>query len=318
MRKVWFHRVANARRLSGGYLKQSHYFHHVQRMPGFTPRITFGGNALDPTDRLGAAREEEISPRWEPTRHDLFFLGGSGWLYLAKSGFGAFAIPRISLIQGLGNALEDSNVYPFLENKAIWICVSQEVADAVLATGRLRGPVFTFPNGIDLSPVEGSEAAYRAKRRPLTIAGYKRPDLARGLSRRLDGEGIAHLSLTDFFDRGAFLGRLAESRVAVCLPREQEGFYLVALEAMAAGCVVVTVDCIGNRGFCHHEANCLIAEPGIESLFRAAQRALDMPASEREALRRRARHTVKAHSLEGERARFHAFLADVDCLWRNV
>ena len=317
MRKIWFYRKADARRLSGAFLKQSHYFDHVRRMPGFAPRITFGGNALDPTDRLGAAREEEISPRWEPTRHDLFFLGGAGWLYLAESGLGGLPIPRISLIQGLGNAREDSKVYPFLANKAIWICVSQEVADAILATGRLRGPVFTFPNGIDLSPVEGSEAAYRVKRRPLTIAGYKRPDLARGLSQRLDGEGIAHLSLTDFCDRGAFLDRLAESRVAVCLPREQEGFYLVALEAMAAGCVVVTVDCIGNRGFCRHEENCLIAEPGIGSLFRAAQRALDMPTPEREALRRRARYTVKAHSLEGERARFHALLADVDRLWRN-
>ena len=29
---------------------------------------------------------------------------------------------------------------------------------------------------------------------------------------------------------------------------------------MASGCLTVTLDCVGNRGFCRHDENCLIAE----------------------------------------------------------
>lgn len=57
------------------------------------------------------------------------------------------------------------------------------------------------------------------------IVGYKRPDLARELSRRLDEERIAHPPATEFLERRRFLDRLAESRVAVCLPLAEEGFY---------------------------------------------------------------------------------------------
>ena len=158
---------------------------------------------------------------------------------------------------------------------------------------------------------------YGARRRPLTIIGHKRPDLARALSGRLDAKRREHLLLTEFRERSTFLALLTQSRVAVCLPYEQEGFYLPALEAMASGCIVVTLDCIGNRGFCRHDENCLIAGPDPESLLRATTRACDMSAAEREGLLRSARSTAARHALDGERARFHAVLEDVDRLWRT-
>ena len=200
---------------------------------------------------------------------------------------------------------------------------SREVADAISATGRVEGPILTIPNGIDMQPTAPAEeaedlaAAHRARPRPITILGYKRPDLARALSRRLDEARIAHPPATEFLDRRRFLERLAESRVAVCLPFAEEGFYLPALEAMAAGCIVVTLDCIGNRGFCRHGENCLIAEPGLDSLFDVAKKALALSAPEREGLLRRARDTAAGHSLDTERARFHAVLEEVDRLWRT-
>ena len=108
---------------------------------------------------------------------------------------------------------------------------------------------------------------------------------------------------------------LGESRIAVCLPHAEEGFYLPALEAMALGCLVVTLDCIGNRGFCLHEESCLIADHNAESLLQATRRALAMSGSERHRMHRRARDIAAAHSLEAERLRFHAILGDIDHLW---
>ena len=135
------------------------------------------------------------------------------------------------------------------------------------------------------------------------------------MSERLDAANIEHLLVCDFLDRSAFLALLGESRIAVCLPREREGFDLPALEAMASGCLVVILDCIGNRGFCRHDANCLVAEHDPESLFRATRRVLAMSAPERERMHRQALDTAAGHSLDAERSRFQAILCDVDRLW---
>ena len=321
-RMVWFHREYKT--LSGGQLKHSHYFDHVLRMPGFAPKITFSGELLNESHearsrrQLWPAGENGAAARWEPGRRDVLFLSGMDWRYLIGSGLEALANPRINLVQGIRHAHEGTEFYHYLAQKAVRICVSQEVADAISATGRANGPVLTIPNGTDCRSGQSSPAAYEARARSITIAGYKRPELARALSRRLDEEHIDHLLVTQFLNRSTFLDLLAGSRIAVRLPRVEEGFYLVALEAMALGCLVVTLDCIANSGFCHHDGNCFIAEHNPESLFRATKRALDLPRpGMRTGLLRRARDTAAEHSLEAERARFHAILGDIDRLWRT-
>jgi GT2 family glycosyltransferase/glycosyltransferase involved in cell wall biosynthesis len=53
-----------------------------------------------------------------------------------------------------------------------------------------------------------------------------------------------------------------------------EGFCLPLLEAMAAGTPVVSTDAHGNRDFCRHEENCLIADADPGAVSRALQRIL--------------------------------------------
>ena len=325
MRLVWFHR--GYRRVTGGQVKVSHYFGHVLRMPGFAPMIAFAGEPLSASyartlrELWPAGRDPAIVGHWEPGRHDLFFLAGVDWRYPEKRGFGTPDNPRINLIQGLRHVREGTELYGYLAERAVRICVSHEVAEALRATGRAKGPVLAIPNGIDVEPFEpdgeGAPAGYGHRTRPIVIAGYKRPELARDLSERLHAAHIEHRLLGAFVERSAFLDALAESQVAVCLPYAEEGFYMPALEAMALGCVVVTLDGIGNRAFCRHRENCLVAEPDSESLFRAARRALALSAPERGRLHRSARDTAALHSLEAERRRFHAILGDIDHLWRE-
>ena len=322
-RRVWFYRGYWT--VSGGSIKHSHYFEHVHRMRGFAPRIRFRG---EPTNESHASTLRQLWPsrdaatvaRWEPGPSDVLFLAGLDWRHLAECGLETAPNPRVNLIQGVRHAHEGTELYGYLSKRAVRICVSREVAQAISATGRTRGPVLTIPNGIDLKPFElaggGSPEGYEARPRCITILGYKRPDLARGLSERLVAERIEHRLLTEFLDRGTFLALLADSRVAACLPHAEEGFYLPALEAMASGAIVVTLDCIGNRGFCRHDESCLIAEPSPESLFRATKKALTLSVPKRERMHRQARDTAAGHSLEAERRRFHEILGDIDCLWR--
>ena len=321
-RSVWFHR--KYARLNGGRVKHSHYFDHVARMPGFTPRIAFSGEppnealARECAERWPAGDGGAVE-RWAPGRGDVLFLAGLDWRFLSSWGLGDLPHPRINYVQHVRHAHDGTELHRYLAQRAVRICVSQEVADAIAATGRVRGPIVTIPNGVDLSPFDsaddGSPTGFEARPTAVTIVGYKRPGLARDLSARLDAEGIEHRLLADFLDRGAFFDRLAGSRVAVCLPNAEEGFYLPALEAMALGCLVVTLDCIGNRGFCRDEWTCLVEEPDADSLCEGVKGALRMAAPERGRMHRHARDTVVRHSLESERARFHEVLGDVDRLW---
>ena len=321
-RTVWFYR--DYVRLTGGHLKHSHYFDHVRRTPGFAPRIVFGGAARNEAlarerARLWPGGEAVSAVRWSPRPRDLLFIAGQDWRYVMREGLQRLPNPRINLVQHVRHAHEGTELYGYLREPAVRICVSREVADAIAATGRTSGPVLTIPNGTDATPCawggDGSPEGYEARPVPVTIAGYKRPDLARALSGRLRAAGIEHRLLAAFIDRDAFLASLAESRVAVCLPRAEEGFYLPALEAMAAGAVTVTLDCIGNRGFCLPNENCLVAAPDAASLLGGTRRALALSGPERSRMHRRAAGTVAGHSLDTERARFQQILRDIDRIW---
>ena len=320
-RTVWFYRDHSG--FSGGELKHSHYFDHVRHLPGFAPRITFSDEPASAS--LGRQRRclwpVDAAPHWEPDGRDVLFVAGLDWRYLVESGLDTLPNPRINLVQHVRHAYKGTERYSYLAMKAIRICVSQEVADAISATRRVNGPVLTIPNGTDLESLtlsRSSLAGRPARRHLVTIVGYKRPDLARALSDRLHEDGIPHMTLTELLERSAFLSFLTESEIVVCLPHVEEGFYLPALEGMASGCLVVTLDCIGNRGFCHDEVNCFIARDDTDSLIQATKQAVRMATTEREGMLSRAKNTVVEHALHTERKRFHTVLQDIDDLWCTI
>lgn len=324
VRYVWFHRRYD--RLTGGHVKHGHYFAHVSRLAHHSRRIVFEGAAPDERRlreraALWPATPDEWVEAWRPGRRDILFLAGTDWRYHSRLGLQRVDVPRINLIQHVRHGHPGTELHGYLDRRAVRICVSDEVSDAIRATGRVNGPVFTIPNGTECSAsTVGCQGSVGFKERPQEVAvfGYKRRHLAAALSRCLDPMGIPHRNFDSFLARDAFLRQLGRTRVAVCLPRPEEGFYLPALEAMAAGCTVVTLDCVGNRGFCQHEVNCLVAGPDPASLARAVTHACGLALPDRRRLHCNARKTVNAHSLERERKRFHRVLLDIDRLWKDA
>ena len=318
VRTVWFYR--DYQRFTGGHVKHAHYVDHVARHARYRPALAFSSDsataALNGERRRLWPLHQRLVEDWQPRPRDILFVAGTDWRYVDARGFGELPNPRINLIQHVRHAHAGTELYGYLARRAVRICVSQEVADAIAATGRTQGPTLAIPNGIDMAPARPVAATGERRASAVTIVAYKAPALGRELAAALAARGIPHRAVFDFMDRGAFLSLLADTQVAVCLPRAEEGFYLPALEAMAAGCIVVTMDCIGNRGFCKPAENCLLGRDA-PTLADAVRSALAMLPSERYAYLARARCTVEAHSLAVERARFHAVLEDVDRLWRE-
>ena len=319
-RRVWFHREYE--RFTGGHLKHAQYVDHVRRTPGFAARLTFTPvpkstpELLRERDNLWPMAQHEAAIDWAPAAEDVFFVAGTDWRYLLAKGLDRLPNPRLNLLQHVRHAQPGHELRMFLPQPAIRICVSPEVAAAVAATGEAVGPVVTIPNGTDLPPPPPDAA--KRDRQTVLIVGYKHPALATALAERLRQLGIAHRLLTQFLPRERFVTALTAHAVAVCLPRAEEGFYLPALEAMAAGCLVVTMDCIGNRSFCLPAHNCLVADANAAALAASVHDVLRLDAGPRGRLLAAAAETVKDHSLATERQRFQAVLQDVDRLWAEV
>ena len=323
-RTVWFHRPYE--RLTGGHVKHAHYYEHVARLPGHVRRIVFSGTSGHDQRSLEQAglwptTGGERAEAWQPKRGDVLFLAGTDWRYHDRAGIADWSLPRINLIQGVRHGQVGSELYGYLDRRAVRICVSDEVARIIGATGRVKGPVFTIPNGTEYRPADidaGGSVGFDERPEGVTVVGYKRTDLAAALSRCLEERQIPHLTLDRFLGRSAFLGLLERTRIAVCMPRPEEGFYLPALEAMAAGCTVVTLDGMGNRGFCRHEHNCFLAAADPKSLAAAVTRAMRLPVSDRQRLHANAGETVRLHSLERERRQFHNLLLDIGEVWNDA
>lgn len=77
----------------------------------------------------------------------------------------------------------------------------------------------------------------------------------------------------------ATVNRLYNEATCFVQTSRHEGFSLPIIEAMAAGCPVITTDSHGNRGFCHDEVNCLMVEQDDDAgLARAIERLMTEPA----------------------------------------
>jgi glycosyltransferase involved in cell wall biosynthesis len=282
--------------LTGGHLKVWHYFRHALQSARFTPRIHLAaGSAID-ADNPWRGVDPPPLEEWRPDEAGALFVAGLDWEAVPES----MALPVINLIQHVRHADRGDPRRPFLARPAVRICVSGEVADAIAATGIVNGPIHVIPNGIDLGNIPSSAD----RDIEVLIAGLKHPAFAAAVAARLEAAGVAVEVLDAMLPREVFLARLSRARVAVTLPNETEGFFLPALEAMAAGAIVVCPDCVGNRAFCRDGVTCLRPPYTSEGVVTAALAAVRLDDGAAASLRRNAAEEAGRHGLEGERLAF--------------
>lgn len=293
----------NFRAFTGGHLKVWHYFQHVRASQLFEPEIYLTPESFS----VAGNPWNDVAPppreTWQPQDADLLFLAGLDWEAVPDPA----PQPVINLIQGIRHSKTGGALRGYLSRPAVRICVSGEVAASILATGKVNGPVHVIPNGIDLEEIPCAEE----RDIEVLIAGAKNPSFAKALHERLGAEGLACRLLTGKIPRADFLNLLSRSAVAVTLPLQQEGFFLPALEAMAAGAVVVCPDCVGNRSFCHDGRNCFFTPYDIEAVAQATLRATRLEPGARAAILLAAKTEAQQHGLEAERT---AFLRILDAL----
>ena len=312
MRVVLFHR--KYRRFTGGHLKVWNYFNHVLTAPGFDARVHFDFNSSWDSSNPWVQTPDRIVESLDGLNPDALFVAGRDWQRLDQLGILERGIPVLNLIQHVRHGADWSIQSNFLDRKAIRLCVSQEVADAVEQAGS-NGPIVVIPNGIDVPIVAPDDP--RARPIDLLIAGLKQPAMATRAAGHLARTGRSIEVLTDAVPRSEFLDAMRRARITLFLPNETEGFYLPALEGMALGTIVVCPDCVGNRTFCIPGVNAFRPGFQFDDLVHDTESALTMHEPAAEVLRRAAMETVSNYSLDAERQKFHDVLADLDALWAS-
>lgn len=310
MRTVLFFR--RYRSFHGGHLKVWDYFTHVLATPGFDARIGFDARSTWDAGNPWRAAPRYVVDAWRDVRPDLFFVAGRDWQLLDRHPDADRGLPVLNLIQHVRHAEEDHPKTQFLSRRAIRICVADEVADALHATGRVEGPVVVIPNGID---VGDASVAEEPREVDLLIAGLKQPALAATLAQRLAAPGRRLDVLTEPLPRPDFLARLGRARTTVFLPNETEGFYLPALEGLALGTLVVCPDCVGNRSYLQTGGNGFRPAYRADAIVEAAGAALALTGADRDRLLAGARETARGYGLERERAAFQTLLGRLHELW---
>lgn len=312
-RHVLFYR--DYQRFQGGHLKVWNYFNHLQSTNIYLPHIYFSPNSLE--DASNPWNSSSKLTQWQPETADILFLAGLDWgavlnhpAYLARKD----KLPVINLIQGLSHADPKDIKFNFLREKAIRICVSQQVADAIQATGQVNGPVFTIPNGIDLSSLPQVLDAAK-KNIDLLIIAIKKPQLGLDLEQQLKNKYATLKTISSLLPRAEFLSLLNQAKQVLCLPHVAEGFYLPALEAMALGAIVICPDCIGNRSFCLDQHTCLLPNYEIKDILQALDRANALTEQQRQMIIKNAKQQIQMHSLEQEAQQFLAIMRDLPSLW---
>jgi glycosyltransferase involved in cell wall biosynthesis len=248
------------RAFQGGHLKVADYIAHTRSSGLFTPQLFMTPESL----HASPFPRDVIVRDWNPSRADALFVAGMDWAHVPMGV--EDHVPVINLIQHPRHALPDDPRAAFLTRRATRICVSEEVSQAIRQTGRANGPVHTIAAGVKGAPL----SSVRERSIPVLICGLKNPALAQATAQGLLDRGVNAAVLTSVLPRTDYLLVLGKARIAITLPDATEGFYLPALEAMAAGCAVICPDALGNRSFCRHGETCLMPQATPQALTLAA------------------------------------------------
>lgn len=253
---------------TGGHGKVWDYFRHALAL-GLDARVYLTARSLRDGSNPWMSMPERIIREWTPEAADLLFVAGMDWQALP-------ATPRLppvaNLISHVRHAVDDPALplRGFLSRRAHRICLSQPIADAILATGEVNGPVSVTPAAIDLPCMTPAPLDQRVPK--VLILATKQRSIGVDLHDALAHLGIGSRLLLDDIPIDAYFAALAGASLVVCLPHATEGFYLPALEAMGLGTPVVVPDCVGNREYAVDGVNCLMPALALPELLAATTR----------------------------------------------
>jgi hypothetical protein len=291
---------------TGGHQKVCDYIQHTLASGLYTPTLYLKNDTDDQASLFNDLADIHYVKHYQPDRADVVFLAGMDWQ--AYQPFFAPEQIKINLVQHVRHGDETHPLFQFLRHRAIRLCVSDAVKQAIEPFA--NGPCFTIKMGHDIPTLR------RPKRYDVYILASKQPALGEQLFDWAKGVGLRVLIHNSFTPRLDIYHAMAESQVVITLPNKTEGFYLPGIEAMALADWAVVPDCIASREYSVSSANISACELNLVSCQTAILGALKKNMSWTARVNKwRGRKLAASYCLPSEEQDYGRILQQLNHIW---
>lgn len=317
--------------LAGGVIKLLDYADHAQRL-GIATTLWAPPKPTESNDPIASlpVYERLLSSGQVRIRHldDLEFAADATVLFTEPTHHRLIELAHhnplgerlIHLVQGTRHATPNWNDglnYRLLHRPMTRIAVSDQVANAIVPIVNTRYDVHTIVEGHDWEyfsgrPTPNSATSESGTRRLRVLYTTWKSDLGDRIANAAsDGDDFAFVAVRTPLAWPTLRNRYHGADVLLCTPGVQEGFYLPGLEAMAARAVVVTALVGGNEAYIRADVNALVVPYDDVAAHLRALRTLRDDAELRNRLLAGGVETLRAHTLDRERAAFAEVLSAI-------
>ena len=299
MKSICFHRKYYG--YTGGHQKVRDYLQHTAGQNDYKASLFLDNQANTEHDLFDAIEHVHYQQEYDPIAADIVFLAGMDWdAYLP------FLDPtqiKINLIQHVRHGDANHPLNRFLQYRAIRLCVSDAVKDAIQE--QANGPCITVKMGHQIDGnVHVRELS--SEHIDLYILANKQPKLGETVRHWAERKGMNVVCHNYTVPKQHVLHNMKRATITLALPNKTEGFYLPGIEAMALSRVVVVPDCIANREYMQRGANAIMVNYDLTSIKKGIDDAMVLNKSTIALLSRfRGRKIANQYQLQRER---HAFL----------
>lgn len=285
----------------GAHYKTYDFFHHILANNEFIPMVAFDAESKW-FEGLPWYKHFSTMPTLEKltTKPDIFFLNsGKDWLRILKHINIPSTTPIISPVNHFKAVNPHHPAYSLLSKKAVRICPSPELFEAIKNHPNTNGPCLYVPNGVHVPP----EFQYSKinKEIDVLIIGQKNPIMANQLLGQLSHLDLNVRCLDSWVDKYDFHHNLAKSKISIHLPKKVEAHYIPAIESMMLNSLVIMPNCIGNETYAKHNQNCIITKYDVQSIYGRLKRILDLSSEKFNEIINQARKDAQFFSIEQEK-----------------
>lgn len=303
-KNISFHRQYGS--YSGGHQKVCDYIQHTVASGVFAPSLYLANSSNVQKHLFNHIQGLEYLPQYNPKLADVVFLAGMDW-----QAYQPFFNPKqvkINLIQHVRHGDKNQPLFQFLQHRAIRLCVSEAVKDAIEPYA--NGPCFTIRMGHDIPKLS------RPKCYDLYILATKQPQLGKQLFEWANSMGLRVMIHDTATERELVYQAMAESVVAITLPNKTEGFFLPGIEAMALADWAVVPDCIASREYSLSRANISLCELNIQACQKAIEDAITQVKGWKSFIGKwHGRRLSNSYSPKQERQTYQHILHQLDQIW---
>lgn len=300
----------------GAHHKSYDFFHHIKSFSDFEPYIFFDKDSIWDANipwfslykTMPTLKELDFEP-------DILFLNsGKDWIRYSQYKKIEPETPIVSPVNNFRATKPGHPSFDFLGRKAVRLCPSPEIYDAVKDHPNTVGETIYMPNGVGIS----GEALSLKNNKTIDalIVGNKNPSLANQLFDEIKDLNLNVEVINGWISKTEFQIKLAQSKISIHLPKHVEEHYIPGIEAMMLNSFVIIPDCIGNRSYSKNQETCIMTSYDLAGFKIALQDVLSLSDDDFKGIVKFAEKSTHQYSTEIERESLYKALKLTETIWK--